>query len=209
MSEFLKPNNPILYQKAKLIDKKDLKSKWFLRIVEEMKNISGGFQHNKKNKTVMVGLAAPQIGYSIQLAFVDISASAKRDGKYGNNLFILNPKIISKSKKIKKGREGCYSCKGEGLDYDGVVPRYEKVKVKYMTLEGEEKVEEFDGFTSVIFQHEIDHLNGKVFIHRIKNEKDLHLVFNSEIQNYRENWKKWKKTLDPKIYWKDVAKIKK
>ena len=50
-----------------------------------------------------------------------------------------------------------------------------------MNLEGQELLEEFSGFTAVIIQHEVDHLNGKVFVHRIKNEKDLHLVFPSEI----------------------------
>ncbi len=206
---FLKPNNPLLYQKAKLVDKKDLKQKWFLNIVDEMKSISGAFQHNVKNKTIMVGLAAPQIGYSIQLVFVDVSASSKRDGKYGNNLFMVNPKIISKSKKINRGREGCYSCKGESFDYDGIVSRHSEVKVKYTNLEGDEIIESFNGFTSVIIQHEVDHLLGKVFIHRIESEKDLHIVFNSEIQKYREEFKKWKRTLDPKVYWKDVVKLKK
>lgn len=202
---FLKPSNPILYQKAKGVSKSDLNKKWFLDIVEKMKSVAGVNQHNDKNKTVMVGLAAPQIGYSIQLVFVDVSASMKRDGKYGKNVFMVNPQIVSKSKKTKPGREGCYSTKMECCDVDGIVSRHEKVKVKYMNLDGEVVTEEYDGFTSVIIQHEVDHLNGKVFVHRIKNEKDLHLVFPSEIVDYRKNFKKWKRTLDPKTYWKDVV----
>jgi peptide deformylase len=205
---FLKPNNPLLYKVAKKLEAKNLKEKWFLKIVKEMKDIAGVNQHNEKNKTVMVGLAAPQIGYSIQLVFVDVSASSKRDGKYGSNIFMVNPEIISKSKRKKTGREGCYSAKLDCCDVDGVVERHEKVKVKYLNLDGVEVVDEFVGFTSVIVQHEVDHLNGKVFVHRIKKEKDLHLVFPSEIADYRKNFKKWKRTLDPKLYWKDVVQIK-
>jgi peptide deformylase len=127
--------------------------------------------------------------------------------KCGTNMFVVNPQIISYGKKKSKGREGCYSCRPENFDVRGVVERSEKVKVKFLDLDGKENVQEFSGFTSVIMQHEIDHLNGKVFPHRIKNEKDLHIVFDSEYKLHKKNYKKWKRTMSPRLYFKDVCKI--
>lgn len=204
--QFVNPDNQILYKEAKEIKKGDLKSDWLLKIVEEMKSVAGVNQHKDKNKTIMVGLAAPQIGYPYKIIFVDLSATAKRDDKFGQNLFVINPKILKYGKKKVKGREGCYSVKLGEQDIDGVVERSESVVVEFMDLNGEKHVQEFSGFTAVIFQHEIDHLNGKVFVHKIKKEKDLHIVFQSEYKKYKKNYKTWKRTLDPKIYFKDVAK---
>jgi peptide deformylase len=178
-----------------------------LNIVEEMKSIAGINQHKDKNKPIMVGLAAPQIGYSIQLVFIDLSATAKRDGKFGNNLFMVNPKIVSYGKQKERGREGCYSCKPGNFDIRGVVERSKSVKIKFTDLNGENQVMELGGFTAVIAQHEVDHLDGKVFVHGIKNEKDLHIVFDSEYKLHKKNYKKWKRTMSPKLYFKEVCKI--
>lgn len=207
--EFIKPDNQILYQVAKQIKKADLKKAWFLKIVKEMKDVAGINQHSDKSKPIMVGLAAPQLGYSFKIVFVDLSATAKRDDKYGSNLFMINPRILKYMGKKSKGKEGCYSAKTEVCDFRGLVNRNEKVLVEFMSLSGEIIREEFSGFTAVIVQHEVDHLNGKIFIHRIKNEKDLHVVFPSEYKLHKKNCKTWKRTLNPKTYFKDVAKINK
>lgn len=73
---------------------------------------------------------------------------------------------------------------------------------------GEEVTQEFEGFTARIIQHEVDHLNGKVFVHSIKKEKDLHIVFDSECKDYGKKFATWKRTLNPKIYFSDVVKRK-
>ncbi len=204
---FLRPNNKLLYRKSKAIKRKDLKEKWFLDIVEEMRKIAGVNQHKDKNKPIMVGLAAPQIGHSLQLIFIDLSATSKRDNKFGDNLFMINPTITTFSKQKERGREGCYSCKPEDFDVRGIVERSKKVKVKFMDLNGEDQEIELIDFTAVIAQHEVDHLNGKVFVHRIKKEKDLHIVFDSEYKLHKKNYKKWKRTISPQLYFKDICKI--
>jgi peptide deformylase len=150
----------------------------------------------------MVGLAAPQLGFAIQLVFIDLAAGAKRDGKFGNNLFMVNPKIIEKSIKKIKCNEGCYSARVEKFTIYGVVSRSEKVKVQYMALDGKNKTQTFSGFTSVVAQHEIDHLNGKIFIHRIRGKNKLEAI----TQNGSE---KESIIMDSEFYWKQVAQIKK
>jgi len=101
-----------------------------------------------------VGLAGPQIGVSLQICVIDIVP----DGK--NRPFVLiNPKIISGQDKIEL-EEGCLSFP---KIYEKV-KRYNKINVEYTDLKGKTNNVEIEGFLAKAFQHEIDHLNGKVFI---------------------------------------------
>ena len=84
-------------------------------------------------------------------------------------LFMVNPEIIWSSPEKKKFEEGCLSFPGEY----GKVTRAAEVTVKYLDYHGEEKILEASGLTSVCVQHEIDHLDGKVFVDylsRVKRE---------------------------------------
>lgn len=101
-----------------------------------------------------VGLAAPQIGLSLQICVIDVIP----DGKNRPVVFI-NPKIISGENKIEQ-EEGCLSFP---KIYEKV-KRFDKVKVEYTDLNGETKIVDAEGFFAKACQHEIDHLNGKVFI---------------------------------------------
>ena len=203
--EFLKPNNPLLYKKAKSIKKIDLHTKLLLDVVKKMEQIAGVHQNLDKTKPVMVGLAAPQIGYGIKLIFVNIHATSKRDHTESNNIFMVNPKILSHTTKAQRDMEGCYSTNPKDFDMRGIVSRYVSVTVKYMTLDGVTHTEKFSGFTAVIIQHEIDHLDGKVFVHRIKKEQDLHLVFPSELKKYQKEYHTWKRCMHLDLYFSDIV----
>lgn len=204
---FLRPDNTLLYTKAKVVSKTDLKNKWFLNIIRKMKEVAGVNQHGDMSRPIMVGLAAPQIGYPYQIIFVDISAKIQRGKSYGENIFMVNPVVKKYSKERLKGREGCYSTKLSECDVRGMVNRSTKVLVEYMTIAGDVVTQEFSGFTAVIIQHEVDHVNGKVFVHRITNKNDLHIVFPTEYKKYKKECMTWARTLDPKIYFKDIAKL--
>ena len=103
-----------------------------------------------------VGLAATQIGVPLNIFVWDVSE--KRNEPH----YILNPKIMTKEGTIYF-EEGCLSIPG----FRYKIKRYEKIRVKGI----DEKVNEADFFidslSSIVFQHEIDHLNGKLFIDRI------------------------------------------
>jgi peptide deformylase len=71
----------------------------------------------------------------------------------------INPKIINLSGKVSKKREGCLSFPGLYLN----IPRYESVEVEYYTESGEKKTHTFDGLTAQLFQHEYEHMEGKIF----------------------------------------------
>jgi len=103
-----------------------------------------------------VGLAANQIGIPMRI-FVAIA-----DGVRGKELVFLNPEIIKKTGAVKE-QEGCLSV--PGIFHD--VKRYKKVILRGMQLDGQTVEVEAEGILARIFQHEVDHLNGHLFIHRL------------------------------------------
>src|SRR5210317_2378332 len=113
-----------------------------------------------------VGVAAPQIGELIRVVVVDVSKS--KLGKDNNHglLEMVNPKIIEKSGS-KMMREGCMSIP----DYTGNVTRAEHIVVEFTGRTGQLRVIEASGFESVAIQHELDHLDGMLFLDRVSSLK--------------------------------------
>lgn len=101
-----------------------------------------------------VGLAGPQVGVSLQICVIDVVPEGKR-----NPIVLINPKVLSGENKVEL-EEGCLSFP---KIYEKV-KRWDKVRVEYVDLKGNLKEVEVEGFLAKAFQHEIDHLNGKVFI---------------------------------------------
>jgi peptide deformylase len=114
-----------------------------------------------------VGLAAPQISHPVRALIVDISASSRASAGQGR-LRLLNPVLVEASQ-WKISREGCLSFP----DLLANVKRAQKIRVRALN----EKNEPVDflsfGFEAVALQHEIDHLNGILFLDRIRSSKDL------------------------------------
>lgn len=113
-----------------------------------------------------VGLAAPQIGENLRIFAMNDNGKIR---------VIINPEILEISKekanlpkqKEKEVMEGCLSLP----NYYGPLKRPQKIKIKYLDLNGITKVEEFKGLSAQIVQHEIDHLNGIVFVNRLLEQK--------------------------------------
>ncbi len=101
---------------------------------------------------IAVGVAAPQIGVSKRAFVYDIGEGAHA---------MINPVILSSSGE-EYGVEGCLSAPG----LQGQVPRAEKVTIEGINEEGEKVKISAEGFLARVFQHEIDHLDGKIFIDR-------------------------------------------
>lgn len=110
-----------------------------------------------------VGIAAPQVGVNRRMVWV------QRFDKPGKpfELFI-NPEILWHSDLMQKGPEGDLS-----FEERGFVMRYYTVQVRYQNLKGEMLTEILEGFTSVIFQHERDHLDGILLTDRMKEQEKL------------------------------------
>ncbi len=113
-----------------------------------------------------VGVAAPQIGVCLRIVVVDVSGSKMgRDNNHGL-LTMVNPEIIRKEGS-KAMREGCMSVP----DYTGNVMRSESIVVQFLDRDGRERVINSSGFESVAIQHEIDHLDGMLFLDRVSSLK--------------------------------------
>jgi peptide deformylase len=113
-----------------------------------------------------VGVAAPQIGATLRVCVVDVSASKR--GKNANHglLVMVNPEIIGREGAATM-REGCMSVP----DYTGDVERSTDIVVRFSDENGNARVIEASGFEAVAIQHEIDHLDGKLFLDRITSLK--------------------------------------
>ena len=108
-----------------------------------------------------VGIAAPQVGILRRMIAV------QRFDKPGEPFEIyLNPKIIEYSAETAPGREGCLSIP----DRSGEVKRAQRITLRYRDEQFAERLERISGFTAVIFQHEIDHLDGILYTDRMERE---------------------------------------
>ena len=105
-----------------------------------------------------IGIAAPQVGVSLRLALVDVSArvpGAKR-------LVLANPRIFERRDE-KISREGCMSLP----DYTGNLTRYDRIRIAWQDEAGKAHEGQFTGIEAVCIQHEVDHLEGRLFLDHI------------------------------------------
>ena len=117
-----------------------------------------------------VGIAAPQIHHSMRIFIMCSKPNARYpDAPLMEPTAIINPEILHYSNEKIKDWEGCLSVPS----MRGLVPRYERIKVRYFDQQGNEQQKELTGFIARIFQHELDHLNGLTFIDQLESTKDL------------------------------------
>lgn len=109
-----------------------------------------------------VGIAAPQVGRPVRV-FVAV------DGKTPH--IIINPVPVKKSWRMEDGEEGCLSVPGKY----GIVRRYRSFKIKGLGRDGEHVVHDAHGFFARVLQHELDHLDGVLFVDRAKKVVNLQL----------------------------------
>ena len=109
-----------------------------------------------------LGIAAPQVGILKNIIWVQ--RLDKNDIPFE---VYLNPKIVEYSEEKQTAREGCLSIPNRRAVLDN---RAEKIVITYDTMEGTHLTETVEGFTSVIFQHEVDHLNGILYLDHLKKE---------------------------------------
>jgi peptide deformylase len=109
-----------------------------------------------------IGMAAPQVGHLERIVLLDVSRKQKAHGR----MILINPVITEQSGSIIF-REGCMSLP----DFTANVRRSERVKVQAFNEKGNPFEIQCEGLEAVCIQHEIDHLEGKLFIHRVANLK--------------------------------------
>lgn len=148
----IKAPNPILRKKSIDIKQAGIKSKKFKQLCQDMLSTM-----EEKDG---VGLAAPQIGQNIRLVIINA-----KDG----SLSLLNPKIKNKSWAKEWEEEGCLSVP----DTYGEVKRSKNITCVYLNKQGKKLTLRAQGLLARVIQHEIDHLDGILFIDKAKNIKNI------------------------------------
>jgi peptide deformylase len=173
---------PVLRQQARALSPKEIKSKEIQKLIEHMRETMRGAPG--------VGLAAPQIGLSLQLAVIedrkeyhkDVSAEqlALRERRPVPFHVVINPRIQNANdSQIAEFFEGCLSLPG----YFALVSRHRNVLVECLDHRGNPKNIEASGWYARILQHEIDHLHGNLYIDR------MHSRSFSSTPNWEKFWK--------------------
>jgi len=119
-----------------------------------------------------IGLAAVQVGVHKRILIMDIERGSKRygdepDDKKSAPLFLVNPEITWASEELNSYEEGCLSLPQQYSE----VWRPKEVKIRYLDYHGKQREEKWDGLLATCVQHEIDHLDGIVFIDHISTVK--------------------------------------
>lgn len=154
--------NPILRRKARPVTQFDADlQKLIDSMIETMREAPG------------VGLAAPQIGQPLRLSVIETLPKVDDEGNEiedSRELFVIaNPEIVWNSRDELLGVEGCLSIPG----YVGEVARSEKIRVRAQDRIGRKIRLRLEGWTARIFQHEIDHLNGVLYIDKLTDKENF------------------------------------
>ncbi len=148
--------HPVIRAQAEPVPKERITSPDFQRFLDDMVETMREYDG--------VGLAAPQVHVSSQVAVIEVSDNRRYPGEGPIPLTILiNPKILTASKKQRVEWEGCLSVD----ELRGQVPRAESLEVEAYNRRGEKVRCRAQGFFARVIQHECDHLGGKVFLDRM------------------------------------------
>jgi peptide deformylase len=179
--KIVQAGEPVLRQAARPLTTKEIASEEVQRLILDMREAM--------HAAPGVGLAAPQVGLPLQLAVLedredyhkDISAEELRERERRPVPFqvLINPRITFNSERTVEFFEGCLSLTG----FAALVPRVHTVRVECLNENGTTKLIEATGWHARILQHEIDHLNGNLYIDR------MHSRTFTLLDNFNRYWK--------------------
>lgn len=165
--------NPVLRETARELLPEEIGSEELEHLLEDLVATM--------HKEGGIGIAAPQVGVSVRAAVIEIESDSERypeSPEFDLEVF-LNPTVTVIDETEQSYWEGCLSIP----DLRGFVPRPRRVRVDYTDARGEEKSIEAEGFLATVLQHELDHLDGVLFIDRVRDTTKL-----ATIEDYRRYW---------------------
>lgn len=158
----------VLRQKCERVTKVDDELRKFLDDMLETMYVDKG-----------CGLAAPQVGVTKRIIVLDPNPSDE-DLSVRRPMFLINPEIVWRSEETVLFNEGCLSLPGQRAD----VERYERVRVHFTDYNGKEQEILADELLAIILQHEIDHLDGVLYIDHLSRLKRSRLL--KKLEKFRE-----------------------
>lgn len=155
--------NPILRETTRKLSKDEVASRRIRRLIGDMKK-------TLQVKKFGIGLAAPQVGENLALAIINIQPTKVRSKVEPFETVLINPEILESYGRRQGMWEGCISAGStDKADLFAKVPRYKKIKVSYHDEAFKKHTRIFEGLPAHVAQHEIDHLNGTLFVDRVKD----------------------------------------
>lgn len=154
--------NPILRNVCKKLTDQEIKSSVIKEFISNM-------YYTLENKKYGVGLAANQVGKNLAISVIDTKPTPTRPDIKRLKLTIINPEILEYSGDLIPMWEGCIS----GTNLYAQVPRYNKVLLKWQDENAKLHKKTFTGFIAQVLQHEVDHLNGIIFLDKVKDSKSF------------------------------------
>jgi len=158
------------------IEKKDftIKSTIIRQTSQQVSDFGDGFQkfideliETLKDNPIAIGLAAPQVGKLLRVSVINLNKNKEEP-----TLIIVNPKVVSWSGKRDKKKESCMSLP----HYRGEVERRQKVILSFQNRYGTQQQESFKGFLAHVIGHEVDHLDGILYIDKMEKGVNLEPV---------------------------------
>lgn len=153
--------NPLLRQKSNKIH---VVTPDIIKLVDDLNAVALDWENSRPHE-ISAAISAVQIGRTEQVVIVRSSFDDKDNHDF---TALINPQIVKLEGEIVEDYEGCLSVP----DVYGKVPRHNKIRVKALDIDGNEVRFKADGFLARTIQHEIDHVNGIVFIDHIRDAKD-------------------------------------
>lgn len=152
--------NPILREPTQPLDQAEILS-------DEIQNLIRDMRHTLEVKKYGIGLAAPQVGRGIALSVIWIKPTPTRPNLSEKQMVVINPEIIKMSGQKVPKWEGCISF-GSGSDFPyAQALRWNEVRIRYLDETGRKHERKFTGMLAHVLQHEVDHLNGVLFVDRV------------------------------------------
>ena len=163
LREIIRMGHPTLRRVARPLEIAELRSERVLRLIEDMVDTL--------HQVGGIGLAAPQVNESLRLAIVDIPGGASRYGEIPAMplTVFVNPEVDVLEGETAGYWEGCLSIPG----LRGYVERPQRVRVRALDIHGKGIELELNGFLATVFQHEFDHLDGRLYVDRLKDNSLL------------------------------------
>lgn len=166
VKEIIQIGNPILFERSKEVDLKEMSSKRIKSVIQDLKDTV------KAHSEEAAGLSAVQIGYLDRIFIFDLNADNPEEPRRKWEV-VINPLVRVTSNETSIVWEGCMSISSNKQRLYGPVIRPNEVTIEYISEQGEKKELSVKGFISHLILHELDHLEGILFLKHISNPKNI------------------------------------
>lgn len=182
--------NRVLREYSKKLTIDQIKSSKNQALITSMKNLL-------IVKKLGIGLAAPQVGESVAVAVIELQKTELRPEIIELSLVLINPEIIETYGRKAQMWEGCISSGNGSANLFAKVPRYKKLLLEYYNELGVKHNQVFEGLAAHVIQHEVDHLNGTLFMDKVK-DTTTYMTYKEykRMTNTRRNQSSLKKRTD-------------